>query len=95
MHARSLFVVAALALPGAGFAQQTWAERLGWDKGDRVVILHVDDAGMSHDSNAGTFRSMQQGSANSMSVMMTCPWVSELVAGLKADPSLDAGLHLT
>ncbi|MEM6706917.1 MAG: polysaccharide deacetylase family protein [Acidobacteriota bacterium] len=95
MHARSLFVVAALALPGVGFAQQTWAERLGWDKGDRVVILHVDDAGMSHDSNAGTFRSMQQGSANSMSVMMTCPWVSELVAGLKADPSLDAGLHLT
>ncbi|MEM1245956.1 MAG: polysaccharide deacetylase family protein [Acidobacteriota bacterium] len=95
MHARSLFVVAALALPGVGFAQQTWAEKLGWDKGDRVVILHVDDAGMSHDSNAGTLRSMQQGSANSTSVMMPCPWVPEWMASVEDDPSLDVGVHLT
>ncbi len=89
-----------LSLTGTAIAQGgdttvTWAERLGWSAGDRVVILHVDDAGMSHESNLGTLRAMQSGAANSMSVMMPCPWVPELVNALHADPSLDAGLHLT
>ena len=29
---------------------QAYAERLGWNKGDRVLILHMDDADMSYDS---------------------------------------------
>ena len=31
----------------------TYAERLGWPSGTKVVIFHVDDAGMSHNSNMG------------------------------------------
>jgi len=31
----------------------TYAERLGFPKDARVLILHVDDAGMSFDSNEG------------------------------------------
>lgn len=74
---------------------ETYAEKLGWKKGDRVVILHVDDAGMSYDSNLGAINAIEKGVANSVSVMMPCPWVPGFVKYLKAHPQVDAGLHLT
>lgn len=73
----------------------TYAEKLGWKKGDRVVILHVDDAGMSYESNIGTMQALTKGIATSCSVMMPCPWVPMFVRFLKENPSVDAGLHLT
>jgi hypothetical protein len=73
----------------------TYAERLGWKPGDRVVIFHVDDTGMSHDSNVGTFESMEKGVATSASVMFPCPWVSEFAAYYKEHPDMDAGVHAT
>jgi chitin disaccharide deacetylase len=79
------------------FAQTgpTYAERLGWNKGDRVLILHMDDAGMSHDSNVGIEQVLEKGAAKSLSVMMPTPWVPEIVHYIKAHPGTDAGLHLT
>jgi len=79
------------------FAQETktYAEKLGWPKGAKVLILHVDDAGMSHDSNDGVEQATGQGVATSTSVMMPCPWVPEIVQYIKDHPNLDAGLHLT
>src|SRR5690349_13765857 len=59
--------------------EQTYAEKLGWKKGDRVIILHIDDAGMSYDSNLGAIKAMEEGVANSVSVMMPCPWVPSFV----------------
>jgi chitin disaccharide deacetylase len=74
---------------------QTYAEKLGYPKGAKVVILHVDDVGMSYDSNLGAFKATEEGVATSMSVMMPCPWVSGFVHYLKEHPKTDAGLHLT
>jgi chitin disaccharide deacetylase len=82
------------ALPGTGFCQ-TYAERLGFPKGAKVVILHVDDVGMSYDSNIGAIRATEDGVATSMSVMMPCPWVPGFLRYLKTHPKADAGLHLT
>ena len=81
----------------ACFAQTgpTYAERLGWGKNDRVLILHMDDAGMSHDSNLGIERVLENGAARSLSVMMPTPWVPEIVHYINAHPGTDAGLHLT
>jgi hypothetical protein len=73
----------------------TYAERLGWNKADRVLILHMDDAGMSHDSNIGIEQVLEKGAARSLSVMMPTPWVPEIVHYIKAHPGTDAGLHLT
>lgn len=75
--------------------EQTFAEKLGWKKGEKVVILHVDDVGMSYDSNEGTIQAMTKGVATSCSVMMPCPWVPAFVHFLKEHPTTDAGLHLT
>lgn len=73
----------------------TYAERLGWKKNDRVVMFHVDDAGMSFESNEGARLALAKQVATSVSVMMPCPWTSDFVNYLNANPGVDAGLHLT
>ena len=78
-----------------GVEAPTYAERLGWPAGTRAVIFHVDDAGMSHNSNMGAIKATEDGVATSMRVMMPCSWVPELAAYLKAHPQVDAGVHLT
>ncbi len=73
----------------------TFADRLGFPRGARVLILHVDDAGMSFDSNEGAEMALTKGASTSVSVMMPCSWVPGFVEFLKAHPQIDAGLHLT
>ncbi len=74
---------------------QTYAEKLGFPKGRKVLILHVDDAGMSREANEGTILSMDEGMANSSSVMMPCAWVPDYFQYLKKNTATDAGVHLT
>src|ERR1043165_1925720 len=93
-----LFFSACFCLFISSFAQtadSTYAERLGYPKGAKVVIVHVDDVGMSFDSNEGAITAMTKGIATSCSVMMPCPWVPNYVHYLKDHPGTDAGLHLT
>lgn len=81
-----------------GFSQaysQTYAERLGYPKGAKVLIFHVDDAGMSYEANEGTILSMEKGASNSCSVMMPCSWVPDYFNYLMENPQTDAGVHLT
>ncbi len=73
----------------------TYAERLGYPKGARVLLIHVDDAGMSDESNQGAIVALTSGAATSVSVMMPCPWVPGFVKWLHEHPNIDAGLHLT
>lgn len=73
----------------------TYAERLGWPAGTKVIIFHVDDAGMSHNSNMGAIKALEDGVATSVSVMMPCSWVPEFADYFKANPDIDAGVHLT
>lgn len=73
----------------------TYAERLGFPKDARVIILHMDDAGMSLSSNRGIEKVFDKGVANSTSVMMPCAWVPQMVRYIHEHPNVDAGLHLT
>jgi predicted glycoside hydrolase/deacetylase ChbG (UPF0249 family) len=84
-----------MSLSASPASADTFAQRLGWKPTDVVVILHVDDAGMSHSSNVGAMEGTSQGVATSLSVMMPCAWVPEMARYLKAHADLDAGLHLT
>jgi len=76
-------------------APETYAEKLGFPKGAKVLILHIDDAGMSLDSNEGVKLAMEKGIATSVSVMMPTPWVPGFIHYLRQNPKTDAGLHLT
>lgn len=88
-------ILLALWLPQTIRAEKTFAERLGWQPNDVVIILHVDDVGMSHASNLGGIESVEKGVATSWSVMMPCAWVPEIAKYLKQHPEVDSGLHLT
>ena len=90
---RILFLL--LCLSGLQLSAQSYAELLGFPKDAKVLILHVDDVGMSHDSNLGAIEAIENGEANSLSMMMPCSWVPGFQKYLKKHPNIDAGLHLT
>lgn len=69
-------------------------ERLGYDAGDRVVVVHVDDLGMSHAANAGGLRALGA-TATCGSIMVPCPGFDEIAAAARERPELDLGVHLT
>ena len=89
------FVTLAILFTHKSLAQETYAEKLGYPKGKKVIIFHIDDAGMSYEANQGTILAMEKGVANSTSVMMPCGWVPAYMKYLQQNPTTDAGVHLT
>jgi chitin disaccharide deacetylase len=90
-----IFFLLCLIFSTAYSQETTYAEKLGYPKGAKVLILHVDGVGMSYDSNLGAIKSIENGVANSLSMMMPCAWIPGFFEYLKTHPETDAGLHLT
>jgi predicted glycoside hydrolase/deacetylase ChbG (UPF0249 family) len=93
-----LLLLAALCRPPAAAAQAgptSWAERLGWPAGQRVLIPHADDIGMCYEANASAQRALAAGDYRSAACMVPCPWFPEMAAWCGEHPTHDVGLHLT
>ncbi len=91
MHVR-MRNTAALGLGILLVAARLWAAE---SEGGRYVIIHGDDAGMSHSVNMATIQGLEQGIVSSASIMVPCPWFKEIAAYAKAHPEKDFGIHLT
>lgn len=59
------------------------------------VVIHADDLGMCHGANAAFAELARRRVISAGSVMVPCPWFSEVAAIARADASLDVGVHLT
>ncbi len=93
-----LFTSTLLFLINSGIVyseEPTYAEKLGWEKGSRVLIFHIDDVGLCHGANKASIEALTNGIATSCSVMMPCAWVDEFAKARKKNPHWDVGLHLT
>src|SRR6185503_13450399 len=86
---------AALLSASVHSQQKTLAERLGYPKDAKLVIIHSDDLGVSHSENAASTAAMEKGSVSSASIMVPCPWFPEIAAYAQSNPAADLGLHLT
>jgi len=78
-----------------GLVGQTWAEKLGYPKGSRVVILHADDIGMCYEANQAAELYLQNNQIQSAAAMVPCPWFDEFAKWSLQNPEADIGLHLT
>lgn len=71
------------------------AEKLGYSKGDKLLIIHADDLGLSNSVNRASFKALKNGYASSGSIMMPCDYVSDVSQFSADNPGVDLGLHLT
>ncbi len=76
-------------------AANTWAEKLGWPAGKKVIILHADDIGMCPEANTAAEKQLVDGVIQSAAVMIPCPNAEEFILWAKKHPKMDIGLHLT
>ena len=71
------------------------AERLGYPSDAKLLILHADDLAVAHSEDAASFDALDRNAVTSASIMIPCPWLTEVAAYAKAHPDADLGLHLT
>lgn len=57
--------------------------------------MHADDVGMNHGANRAFVELSRFGTITAGSVMVPCPWFSEVAEAAASDSGLDCGVHLT
>lgn len=73
----------------------TFLKQLGYDKDDRVVVIHADDVGMCQATITAYAELVDFELVSSGAVMVPCPWFLETAEYCKQHPEADMGVHLT
>ncbi len=96
MKAKTITLLAVVLSFNALFAQQkTIAEKLGYPKDAKLLIIHADDLGVTNSENRASVYGLEETPVNSASIMVPCPWFLEIAEYARKNPEADLGLHLT
>src|SRR5260370_9700346 len=76
-------------------ATASLAERLGYSRDAKLLIVHADDLGMTHAVNAASIQGLESGLVRSASMIVPCPWFPEIADYARNHRDADLGLHLT
>src|SRR6478672_6070422 len=96
MHSYKVLPLLLLGLATSMLGQnQTLAERLGHPAGSKLLIIHADDLAVAHSVNAASFDALNKNAVTSASIMVPCPWLTEVAEYARSHPDADLGLHLT
>ena len=87
-----LFFVSFNAIQGQ---TKSTAERLGYSQDSKLLIIHADDLAVAHSEDMASFDALDKQAATSASIMVPCPWLTEVADYARAHPDADLGLHLT
>jgi hypothetical protein len=75
-------------------ATRSVAERLGYPRDARLLMIHADDVGMMRSVDRASFEALEKGWITSASIMVPCPWFPEVARFAQAHPDVDLGIHL-
>lgn len=97
LRAPSIFLLMAVVMftTVANAQTKNLAERLGYPADSKLLIIHGDDLAVAHSVDVASFRALDEKAISSASIMMNCPWVTEVAAYANEHPDADLGLHLT
>lgn len=80
---------------GLSAQTKTIAERLGYPKDAKLLVIHADDLGVSNSENRASIQALESSVVNSASIMVPAPWFTEIAAYARKNKNTDLGLHLT
>jgi predicted glycoside hydrolase/deacetylase ChbG (UPF0249 family) len=69
--------------------------RMGYPVDAKLLILNADDLAVSHSEDTASFAALDNKFITSATVMVPCPWFTEVAAYVQTHPGVDLGLHLT
>jgi len=95
MKNKCSLLLSLLILAFQAIGQQTTQEKLGYSKDTKLLIIHADDLGVSHSEDSASIYALENGYVTSGSLMVPCPWFSEIAAYGSRHPDADLGIHLT
>ena len=76
-------------------SSQNIAEKLGFPKDAKLLIMHADDLGVCHSVNRASIDAFEASAISSSSIMVPCPWFSEIAEYAATNKNFCWGLHLT
>jgi hypothetical protein len=88
----SRFAVAQKA-PGVSTSRIV-AERLGYTRETRILLIQGEDLGMAHSVNRATLEALIQGWISSANVLVPGPWLPEVIRWSRSHPNADLGIQL-
>ena len=97
IHSVTTMLGLALGLAGADTAARAetpLAVRLGYPADAKLLIINGDDCGMCHTANLATIECLEQCLMTSPTLMVPCPWVSDMCDYAKNHPEQDLVLPL-